>query len=372
MIKLDSLQRTACALTVSWLDGSQSTLPYIWLRDNDPDELHPQTHERVFDLTSVALDIQPTKVILDKHGISIDWPDKAQTSHYSNHWLHEHRPGIPRPDAARIEKQSWAQASLSQLSCFDAQRCYDDTNYFQQSLETLKRYGIMLIQNLEHDPKAGERFGDLIGFKRETNFGVMFDVKSKPEPNNLAYTSLALPLHTDLANQEFVPGNQFLHCYLNQAEGGQSRFVDAMSIVDQFKQDHPDYYQLLCDLPVPFRFVDDDNDIRYHRPIINLSSQGKFKGLTFNAHIADVADFAAEMLYDFYAAFRQLMIAIKQSQWQIEYQLQSGEMVIFDNQRILHGRASFNPNSGARHLRGYYIEHNEIDNKLRMLDKNNN
>lgn len=77
------------------------------------------------------------------------------------------------------------------------------------------------------DVEAGIDVARRIGFLRETNFGTTFEVISKPNPNNLAYTSHALPLHTDLANQELPPGFQFLHCLANEAEGGGSTFVTA-------------------------------------------------------------------------------------------------------------------------------------------------
>jgi gamma-butyrobetaine dioxygenase len=369
---IETVNQTPRSLTAVWRTGEASELPFIWLRDNDPNELHPQTHERTFDLTSVELDIKPEQVELNDTEVRIRWPAKPTVSIYTHEWLWAHRPGIPREDVARIEKQSWEKAQINTLPSFDAQLCHADPKYLFRALGSLKTTGIILIQNLDDDLGAGEKFGDLIGFKRETNYGVMFEVKSKPEPNNLAYTSLALPLHTDLSNQEFVPGNQFLHCYRNEASGGGSIFADAMAIVDDFKEEHPAHYRLLCELQVPWHFVDHESDIRYHRPVIGLTPNGEFKGLTFNAHLADVPDFEPDLMYDFYAAFRTLMMSIRTARYNIEHVLKKGEMVIFDNQRILHGRASFDPSSGRRHLRGYYIEHNEVDNCIRMLDKKNN
>ena len=35
---------------ITWEDWSATEFPFIWLRDNDPGELHPDTRERVFDL----------------------------------------------------------------------------------------------------------------------------------------------------------------------------------------------------------------------------------------------------------------------------------------------------------------------------------
>ena len=357
---------------MTWEDQSNTELPFIWLRDNDPHELHPQTGERTFDLMSVELSIKPLAHELtndNPQNLIVMWPNKAESSHYGVDWLYAHRPGKLHTDAASIEKKGWTADEMSSLPRFDAKECELNAKSLSMALCTLKTTGIILIDGLDDDLSAGEKFGELIGFKRESNYGVMFEVKSKPDPNNLAYTSLALPLHTDLANQEFIPGNQFLHCYRNEAVGGESVFADAMTILDEFKSDSPDQYQLLTELAVPWHFTDQQTDLRQHRPIIGLDRNGRFKSLTFNAHLADIPDFNAETLYLFYAAYRELMCRIRSAKHNIEYELKSGEMVIFDNQRVLHGRTSFDPESGPRHLRGYYIEHNEIENRIRMLDK---
>ncbi len=365
------IQRKTRSFLLSWPDGSQSTAPFIWLRDNDQDELHPQTGERTFDLTTVSLDIEPENYDVNAaHSrLTIYWPNKANASHYSAQWLFDHKPGQTFYDPAAIERKSWAAKEMRSLPRFNAKTCTEHPNALLNALQTLKQTGIILIDNLEDDLSAGEKFGDLIGFKRESNYGVVFEVKSKPEPNNLAYTALALPLHTDLANQEFVPGNQFLHCYRNDAQGGDSVFADAMAIIEDFERDCPEHYQTLCELNVPWRFLDSKDDVRYHRPVIGRTLDGKFSTLTFNAHLAGVPDFDGDLMYSFYAAYRELMCRIRGATYNIETSLRNGEMVIFDNQRVLHGRTAFDPNSGARHLRGYYIEHNEINSRIRMLDQ---
>ena len=62
--------------------------------------------------------------------------------------------------------------------------------------------------------------GDRIGIVRTTNYGRLFDVISKPDPNNLAYTALALGVHTDNPYRDPTPGYQLLHCLVAEAPGG--------------------------------------------------------------------------------------------------------------------------------------------------------
>ena len=56
----------------------------------------------------------------------------------------------------------------------------------------------------------------------KTFFGTPFEVVNIPKPNNTAYTADALRNHTDLPYFEYAPGYQFLHCLVNEANGGLS------------------------------------------------------------------------------------------------------------------------------------------------------
>jgi gamma-butyrobetaine dioxygenase len=231
----------------------------------------------------------------------------------------------------------------------------------------MKRFGLALIDNLDDTPQSGEKFGDLMGFKRESNFGVMFDVINKANANNLAYTSIALPLHTDLPNQELVPGYQFLHCFKNSTTGGASVLADGLAILEDFKRDYPQDFALLCTTNVPWRFHDETCDIRRERPVIDLDASGNLRNFTFNGHIADVICLPEDQIYAFYHAYQTLMRRIRSDAYSIRHTLQPGEMIIFDNRRVMHGRDSFDQTAGDRHLRGFYIDHNEVDSKLRVL-----
>ena len=101
--------------------------------------------------------------------------------------------------------------------------------------------------------------------------------------------------------------------------------------------------------------------------MIDVDNAGRFRGLAFNAHLADIPDLPSEQLYGFYEAYRDLMQRIRDPAYLIRYALAPGEMVMFDNRRILHGREAFDPSAGERHFRGFYIEHNEVNSRMRVL-----
>ena len=368
-MKTTNFQLLDDTLRIHWQDTSQTDYPLIWLRDNDPADLHPDTQERTFDLTSVDLTVRPAHCALVDDALILRWPGKKEDSRYELHWLHAHQPGRKFHDPADVTQNLWDRHAQPELPRLSARTCANSPQALLEGLLTAKSRGIAVFYDLDDDPAAGKKLGKLIGFKRKTNFGVTFDVVSKPEPNNLAYTALSLPLHIDLTNQESIPGYQFLHCYKNDADGGESVFADGYKICADLRESHPDYFAVLTDVSLPWRFHDATSDIRFHRPIINQASDGTFSQFAFNAHIMDIPDLEPKTLQVFYAAYQTLMKMMRQEKYAVKCQLRPGEMVIFDNRRILHGRSAFDPNSGSRHLRGYYIDHNEVNSRIRVLSR---
>jgi len=202
---------------------------------------------------------------------------------------------------------------------------------------------------------------------RNSNFGSVFDVISKPDPNNLAYTSGHLPLHTDLPNQETPPAFQFLHCIANNAEGGESLYCDGFHIAAELRQHKPKTFELLSKIPIPFRFQDDDTDIRCRRPVIALDENGSVSLVAWNAHLAGEFDMDERIVDDYYEAYRTFMATLRDPSQVVSVKLKAGEMVVFDNRRVLHGRSQFFPNTGSRHLKGYYVDRVDMESRIRLL-----
>ena len=86
-------------------------------------------------------------------------------------------------------------------------------------------------------------------------------------------------------------------------------------------------------------------------------------------HLADVFDLPSDVMYDYYLAYRELMARLKDSRYKIELKLAAGQMVVFDNRRVLHGRNAFDENVGERRLKGCYVDRSEFKSRLRTLKK---
>ncbi len=368
---INGIRRGERALVIQWADGVEGIFPFLWLRDNDPSGFHPDTRERTFDLLSVQDDIAPSTVEHTPGGdeLTLTWPDLVGGSRFSVAWLASHRPGKPNDDPGRIGWASWDAHSGSSIPRFPAADLTTQDEELLAYLRTAASHGLAIVEGLQPREEAGLDLGALIGPMRNSNFDLTFDVVSKPDPNNSAYTADALPLHTDLPNQEIPPGYQFLHCISNTAKGGGSLFCDGLKIAEDLRASEPEHFDLLSQVAIPFRFHDATADIRVHRPVITLNESGQIVMIAFNAHIADTFDMAPDVIPAYYDAYRRFMALVRDPAYLVEVELKAGEMVVFDNRRILHGRAEFFPQTGHRHLKGFYIDRADMESRIRVLSR---
>ncbi len=363
-----TLRAEARTVALRWDDGTSTEFPFIWLRDNCPSGFHPDTGERAFDLLSVPEDASPAAVRLGEGVLEIDWAGEAHTSRFDTGWLRANRPGRPADDPADTPYLPWrADMGAAGIPRVAADAVLRSDAALADWLRQTRRTGLSIVEGLADSPEAGQEVARRIGFLRETNFGRTFQVKSKPNPNNLAYTADALPLHTDLPNQELPPGFQFLHCLANEAAGGGSVFADGVAIAEDLRAADPDAFALLSTVSIPFRFHDDDCDIRRRQTVIRLDETGAVSEVCYNAHIAGIFDMAPEVLGPYYRAYRRFMAATRDPRYPVELKLSAGEMVVFDNRRVLHGRAAFDPSTGYRHLLGCYVDRGEFESRMRIL-----
>ena len=49
------------------------------------------------------------------------------------------------------------------------------------------------------------------------------------------------------------------------------------------------------------------------------------------------------------------------------FPIRAGDLLAFDNHRVLHARTAFDPSSGTRHLVGCYLDRDELLSRLRVL-----
>jgi gamma-butyrobetaine dioxygenase len=354
---------------ITWDDAVQAVYHRLWLRDNCAcaDCRHPQTRERTVKLVDIDEPGRP-EVTSDSDGaLTCTWAD-GHVSRFDPNWLRQRRPEADGP--AQPTPRLWTSARMADgLPSVDHHAVMNTNDGLRRWLDALSRDGATLVTGGPTQPGEVVRLAERIGWPRETNFGRHFDVQSKPNPNNAAYTAIRLEPHVDLPNWQRPPDFQFLYCLENKADGGESLLVDGFAVAGGLAEEDPEAFETLCTLPVDFRFQDAENDIRYRAPVIGRDADGAVREIRFNNWIRDAQPMDPAAAERFYRGYRRFWELLRDPKYMIRFPLKPGCMMAFDNLRVLHGREEFFPNTGKRHLQGCYVDRDLVDSRLRVLER---
>ncbi len=261
---------------------------------------------------------------------------------------------IPTAQRTDLPIEPWPPAFAKQLRSDSTRWTGPDCDHTKFARQLAHR-GIALLHDCGTEPRTVLDVASTIGFVRETNYGALFDVIAEPDPVNLAFTPLGLPAHTDNPYREPCPTVQLLHCLVTAADGGASRFVDGFAAAARLRDDSPAAFRALTTTEVGFRFRSANVDLRARRPLIELDSDGAVRAVSVNNRSMEPLPACHTGTAAFYAAYRDFTRLLDSDDFAIEITLQPGELVAFDNRRVLHGRRAFR-STERRHLQGCYID----------------
>ena len=375
MTSISKVETNKTAIKVKWSDGEESNFNFLWLRDNCSTAHDKDSNHRMFNILEVSKDIVPKKYIINKDGkLMIEWSEGNHTSYYEPKWLRENCYTLKNKKKYISPYQLWDSTLKDKINSI-----YIDHNEIMGSekglirwLELLHYKGIAIVKNSPIQKNSAFPLLNKISHTRETFFKTPFEVINIPKPNNSAYTAHALRNHMDLPWFETPPGYQFLHCLINSAEGGDSSAVDGFAVADYLRKNEKNIFKTL--ISVPLKFTDKDytqESIRgFHAPAISLTKDEDYNDIRFSVATMDALDCHPDVMDDVYKAHHRFGNLLHDDRFQINFRLEPGDIFSFNNRRALHGRTSFNPNSGERHLQGYYIDRDEIIGRLKFLKKN--
>lgn len=360
-------------LRVRWSDAPDAlpdVFPLVWLRTHCqcPKCFHPETLSRRVLGRQLRLSPKVTNCVVKEDHIEILWEDGHESS-YRNQWLKNRSFRQPQEDPGRVKQKSWGS--------FFSPKVYDFTSMLSSDSVTLEflveflQSGICILQNTPKD--ALECLSEAIfDFPMKTHYGEYFEVKTKPLPSNLAYTSAELGLHNDLPFLRVIPHIQVLHCLLqtDDLEGGANTFSDVSFVVKRMRNEYPEALKLLSEEKASY--VDVGKDMysefymRWNRPILTLDPvTNDLVEVAYNHAVLDsflnIHRDRVKPWFEALALFQDLLV-----EESIRWRLQTGELVLFDNRRCLHGREGYRATS-ERHLRGCYFLLDHAESKLRVL-----
>jgi alpha-ketoglutarate-dependent taurine dioxygenase len=357
-------------LTIEWADGSASEFASLWLRDNRPEDRDAHSGQRLIDIADLPEQPALRSAVATDGAVRIEWQGEPRAVSFELAWLAEHAfERLARPPELAVHR--WLEGSL-----LDARRDFAwvslgaaraDAAARLGWLTRLLQQGLAFITDVPATEAAILEIMPLIGRVLETNYGLTFDVRSVAQPENLAYSDLGLGLHTDNPYREPVPGFQALHALISSSEGGESLFADGFALAEYLRGSAPEAFARLTSTPVPFRYRSQDAELYAERPLIQLGTRGEIIAVHYNNRsIAPLRLPAAEVRL-FYEAYRRFAQLLRMPRLQLRMHLGGGTLVVFDNQRILHGRTAFVSAKQPRHLRGCYLSRDSVYSETALL-----
>jgi len=340
----------------------------FWLRERVDEEefLDKGTQQRLFDPTFLDNEISINKASINDQFLEINFNDGVITRLDINKLAQE----FDNKDTVikAINKISW-DSNLEKIKNFKYNENFFESKEMYDLLVSFYQYGFVIIKNIPTNNNFIVKFANSIGSVRRTNFGEYFDVKSKPDPNDLAYTSLGLSPHTDNPYRNPVPCIQLLHCIESEVSGGLSTLVDGFTVSEDLKNENPEFYKILSEVKVRFKFIDKEVILEDWSELIKLNNDKTFKQVRFSPRLDYVPILEKDKLDLYYRARKKLSEMYNSKKYRIEFKLEPKDLMMMDNYRLLHGRTAYETKEGNRYLQGCYIDYDSTEGKLRHLKR---
>ncbi|HTQ00628.1 MAG TPA: TauD/TfdA family dioxygenase, partial [Casimicrobiaceae bacterium] len=300
----------------------------------------------------------------------VAWAVGGSPASFDLRWLREHAPGQaerPAELAVRLWPDGAAMDAARDVAWLALPAFRSDAPARLTWMTRLVQEGIAFLSGVPSTERAILDAVAPMGFVIDTNYGRVFDVKSVPQPENLAYSDRGLGLHTDNPYRDPVPGFQALHCLIASNDGGENLFADGFAIAEHLRVTEPAVFATLTRTPVLFRYRSKDAELFSEKPLIQLSTRGEVRAVHYNNRSIAPLELAPAELGAFYAAYRRFAQLLREPRFQMHTKLRDGDLVVFDNRRTLHGRTGFSSARYPRHLQGCYLTRDSVLSETALL-----
>ncbi len=356
-----NLDKNGC-LTIDSIDFKNFAIHPLWLRErlNSEKYLDQNNYQRLYEPALLDPFIKFQNFLVEDNFLKVEFTDNTKGTFSLKSLI-----GDLHSKDIIPEKKPWKN-EFKQLPIYDF-NSLEEERYFSKLLFDFQELGFVIVENTSIEEGTVIKFAEMFGPVRTTNFGKHFDVVSKPNANDLAYTSLGIKAHTDNPYRKPMPGIQILHCISNEAKGGDSSLVDGYAVAEYLKINEPEMYDILTTTNVLFKFVDKDIILENYGKLIELDDHGRYLQSRYSGRLDYVPYLEPLKLEKFYEARKKLYYLYESEEFELNFRLDSGMLMMFDNIRVLHGRTEYDINTGFRHLQGCYIDHDSTEGKLRRL-----
>ncbi|KAG0430147.1 hypothetical protein HPB47_022963 [Ixodes persulcatus] len=374
-------------LCVSFTDNTKSHFNSLWLRDSCtcPSCVHPVTRQKLVSSVKIDPNIQPLSwTVKDGETLEVRWPKSTEgpqhASTYSCDWLYDFGKLFESKDGNAKEVLDLFYTNTKSTTILwhrdeidenppevEYKTFMEDRSGLKQMVKNIVKYGISVLHGVPPHEEELQKVAGRMGYIRETGMGRVFDATCQPD----THRGSRFLQHTELPDRESAPGVKLLLCLSSDVpkqtltgtpDKGKTFFVDGFYIAQWMKYNHPEYFRLLVSTPVTFSYYDSRRGVwlRDTFPIIRTNDYGKIKKIhysTFSMRPPLLSPSDATKFYEAYGTFTKRM---EEESCQYAFHMAPGDLVAFNNRRILHGMKELDPQQKDIILRGCYMDMDEI------------
>ena len=365
--RVDYLAKDERKLVIRWGDRHVSSFHYVWLRDNCfCDECGaPTSQKRTARFPALPVDPRPATVSVGKTDLNVVWAEDGHTSTYQLSWLRNHCYSAEERARRRSAPVLWDKKLTQQLPTLSYAAASAKPSGQLQFLRLLRDYGFVLLRDVQTNLDEVLNVARLIGYPRESYYGTIFDIVTNADTKLLSGTNSAILPHTDEGWRCVPMGVILFHCLEASSDGGESILIDGFRVAEALREANPQGFDLLSRVPWQFhRHNSGEYNLGCEAKLISLDRDLNVVGFRFPFRFRAPLDISQELIEPVYAATRQLVALVLEERFSVRFRLQPGDVLVFDNHRLLHSRTEF---LGPRHFRYCYVDRDDFHNKFRLL-----
>ncbi|KAK6849641.1 Trimethyllysine dioxygenase [Apiospora arundinis] len=361
----------------------REVLPNFWLRDNCRCKtcVNQDTMQRAFNTFEIPQDVRPEQVDVQENGVQVQWSDASHNSFYPWDFIETYIQSDRREPEPLGQEYFGANGNKDAASWPPSVSSKDlagnEARAVAKLTDAIRRFGFVFVTGVPFETgEATEKLLEKIAFIRQTHYGGFYDFIPDLAMADTAYTNLALGAHTDTTYFSDPAGLQAFHL-LSHADptakdgkgtlGGQSLLVDGFYAASLLKKEDPRAFEILSKVKLPWHASGNEGitispDKMY--PVLELNDKtGAMHRLRWNNDDRGVVPFDGPFSpTEWYEAARKWHSILTRKDVEYWIQLTPGNLLIFDNWRVLHGRSAF---TGVRRMCGGYINRDDFISRWR-------
>ena len=362
-VKILGIEQKESCLAVD-ISGTVSRFHYFWLRDNCPD-CRSRNGQKLHETNCLDVHVHPTSIEHSDDVLTIAWSDGTQSAFpvsFLTTWAYDN------VDCSVRAITLWNSDVADQVQRHNYDDVCSNPNTLKSWLRDVATLGFGLLQNVPPVEKKIFDVVDLFGFVRDTNYGRLFEVRAEENASNLAFTPQPLSVHTDNPYRDPCPSLQLLHCLVQAEQGGLTALSDGFFAADKLRLESPDEFDLLTTHEVAFHYESETAILDNRDKIISLNSDGSVRKIRINNRSIAPLQLPFDIVESYYRALSAFRSILESEASQYRFLMQPGDLVLLDNERVLHGRAG--ESVGERHLQGCYADRDGLLSTLKVLERN--